>query len=125
MGEFKLGAGMVFIGLPGDDEFVPLGEVADGGKMIAEAYENYDAFEVQQLLMAAKEEATFTVHVPKRQMDNFLMEVFNIKKMVLDMMREKGHGRIAHLATHAKKRKTRKKNLHRAFRIPEKEEWQW
>ena len=122
MNEFKLGAGMLFIGLPGDDEFVPLGETADGGKLIDEAYENYDGVEVQQLIMAAKEEATFTVHVPKRQMDNFLVEVFNIKKVVLDMMSESGHGRIAHLATHAKKRKTRKKNLQRAFRIAEREE---
>lgn len=53
------------------------------------------------------------------------MKQRSFKKMVLDMMRESGHGRIAHLAIHAKKRKTRKKNLHRAFRIPEKEEWQW
>lgn len=125
MVEMKLGAGMLFIGLPGDDEFVPLGEVADGGKVIVEAYEKHDAFAVQQLITTAKEEATFTVKLSKQQMDNFMIEVFGIKKMALDMMHERGHGRIAHLATYARKRKTRKKNLHRAFRIPEKEEWQW
>lgn len=120
MVEMKLGAGTLFIGLPGDEEFVPLGEVADGGKVIVEAYEKHDAFAVQQLIMTAKEEATFTVKVSKKQIDNLLIEAYGIRKMVLDMVRERGHGRIAHLATYARKRKTRKKNLHRAFRMLER-----
>lgn len=116
----KLGAGTLYIGHPGDDNLVPLGEVAEGG--LLEAVEDHDAYAVDQIITNLQDEATFTVQVSKTQLDNFLIEVLGIKKMVLDMMRESGHGRIAHLATHAKKHKTRKKNLRRAFRITEKEE---
>lgn len=116
----KLGAGTLYIGHPGDDNLVPLGEVAEGG--LLEAVEDHDAYAVDQIITNLQEEATFTFHVSKTQIDNFLIETLGIKKMALDMIRERGHGRIAHLATHAKKRKTRKKNLHRAFRITEKEE---
>jgi len=114
------GEGMLFIQKI-DGELEPIGEIAEG--MVIETVEDYSGAAIHQL--ATEAEATFTFDLTKQQMDNFLMEVFNIKKMALDMVRERGHGRIAHLATRARKRKTRKKNLHRAFRIPEKEEWQW
>lgn len=116
----KLGAGTLYIGHPGDDNLVPLGEVAAGG--LLEVVEDRDAYAIDPIITNLQEEATFIVQVSKTQIDNLLIETLGIKKMVLDMMRESGHGRIAHLATHAKKRKARKKNLHRAFRIAEKEE---
>jgi hypothetical protein len=115
----KLGAGTLYIGHPGDDNLVPLGEVAAGG--LVEAVEVRDAYAIDHIITNLQEKATFTVHVSKTQIDNLMVEVFGFKKMALDQMRESGHGRIAHLATRARKRKTRKKNLHRAYsalRIP-------
>ena len=105
------GKGMLFIQKI-DGELEPIGEVAEG--MVIETVEDYSGAAIHQI--ATEAEATFTIDLTKQQMDNFLMEVFNIKKMVLDMV----GGRIAHLATRAKKRKTRKKNQHRAFRMLER-----
>lgn len=116
MDGYKLGAGMMYIGLPGDDNLVPLGEVMAGG--LIEAVEDHDAYAIQQMIIDAHESAEFTVSVSKRQLDNFLMEVYGIRKMVLDLV----GGRVAHLARHGRKRKTRKKNVRRAIRMLEREE---
>lgn len=91
-----------------DGELEPLGEVKEG--IVYEPVEDACGVTIHEL--ATEAEATFTVDLTKQQMDNFLMEVFSIKKMVIDMV----GGRVAHLARHGRKRKTRKKNLHRAFR---------
>ncbi len=115
----KLGAGTLYIGHPGDDKLVPLGEVE--ACSLLEAVEDHDAYAVDRIITGMQEEATFTVHLSKTQMDNLMFEVYGFRKMALDQMRESGHGRVAHLATRARKRKTRKKNLHRAYsalRIP-------
>ena len=110
----KLGAGMLYIGHPGDDNLVPLGEVAEGG--LLEVVEDHDAYAVDQIITNLQNEASFTVQVPKTQLDNFFIEVFNVKKIVLDMV----GGRVAHLARHGRKHKTRKKNLHRAIKMLER-----
>lgn len=111
--------GVLYIGLPGDDEFVPLGEI-DGAALV-EAYEVYDGVKIQELITTAKEEATFTLKLTKEQLFNFYDVTFGIKKTVLDCVREDFTGRIPHLATYARKHRTRKKNLHRAFRMLERE----
>ena len=111
------GEGMLFFQRV-DGEYEPLGKVTEG--IVLETVEDYSGAEIHQL--ATEAEAQFTLNLTKQQLDNFLMEVFNIKKMVLDMMRERGHGRIAHLGRHGRKRKTRKKNVRRAIRMLEREE---
>ena len=111
----KLGAGMLYIGHPGDDNLVPLGEVAEGG--LLEAVEDHDAYAVDQIITNLQSEATFSVKVSKTQLDNFFMEVYGIRKMVLDLV----GGRVAHLGRHGRKRKTRKKNVRRAIRMLERE----
>lgn len=119
MNGYKLGAGTLYIGQPGDDNFAPLGEALEGG--FIETVEDHDAFELHELINTT-DELTFTVKMSEQQMKDLFIEAYGI---LLDMLRARGHGRIAHLVTYARKRKTRKKNMHRAFRIPEKEEWQW
>lgn len=47
-----------------------------------------------------------------------MAHILGITRTVLAMCPDR---RVAHLALHGKKRRTRKKNLHRAFRILEKE----
>lgn len=118
VGGIKLGAGTLYIGHPGDDKLVPLGEAAAGG--LLEVVEDHDAYAVDQIITNMQNEASFTVQVSKTQLDNFFFEVFNVKKMVLDMV----GGRVAHLGRHGRKRKTRKKNVRRAIRMLEKEERQ-
>lgn len=111
--------GMLCIGLPGGEEFTPLG-VIDGAALV-EAYEDYDGVKIHELITTAQEEATFTVKLTKEQCYNFFNMTFGLEKTVLDCVREDFTGRIPHLATYARKHRTRKKNLHRAFRILERE----
>lgn len=111
MGVFKMGAGTLYIGKL-DEELVPVGEVAEG--VVFDTVEDYSGAEIHQLATGA--EATFTMNLTKQQLNNFLMEVYGIRKMVLDMV----GGRIAHLARHGRKRKTRKKNVRRAIKMLER-----
>lgn len=112
----RRGDGMLFIQKI-DGELEPLGEVAES--MVYEPVMDVYGAEIHQI--ATEAEATFTLKVSKAQIENLFIEVFGFRRMALDQMRESGHGRIAHLATRARKHKTRKKNLHRAYsalRIP-------
>ena len=109
------GDGMLFIHKI-DGELEPLGEVKEC--IVYEPVEDACGVTIHEL--ATEAEATITLNLTKQQLDNFLMVALNIKKTVFNMMRERGHGRIVHLATRAEKRKTQKKNLHRAFRMLER-----
>lgn len=115
MNGLKHGAGMLFFESL-DGKHVPVGEVAEG--IVYEPVEDDCGVTIHEI--ATEAEATFTFDLTKAQIDNFLMEVFSIKKTVLDCVREEFTGRIPHLATYARKRKTRKKNMHRAFRMLER-----
>lgn len=117
MGEYKLNPGMLYIGLPGDSELVPLGAI--DGEVLVEAYEDHDAIKIQNLVMDAK--AEITVKLTKQQIYNLFNDVYGIEKTVLDCVREDFAGRIPHLARYARKHRTRKKNIHRAFRMLERE----
>ena len=117
MGERKLGAGMLYIGSLDGDNFEPLCVSTEGSVL----YTVEDDCGVAIHQIATDATAEFTLNLSKQQMLNLMCEVYGFKKLALDQMRESGHGRIAHLATRARKRKTRKKNLHRAYsalRIP-------
>ena len=107
------GEGMLFFQRV-DGEYEPLGKVTEG--IVFEEVEDYSGAKILQLEKEA--EATFTVKLTKQQIDNFLMAVFGIRKMVLEMV----GGRVAHLARHGRKRKTRKKNVRRAIRMLERTE---
>jgi len=105
------GDGMLFI-QKSDGELEPLGEVAES--MVYEPVVDGYGAEIHQI--ATEAEATITLNLTKQQIDNFLMEVYGIRKMVLDMV----GGGIAHLGRHSRKRKTRKKNVRRAIRMLER-----
>jgi len=109
--------GVLYIGLPGDDNFVPLGKI-DAPALI-NAYNDYDAVKVQRIITDAK--AEFSVPLTKQQYYNIFNMTFGLEKTVLDCVREDFTGRIPHLAAYARKHRTRKKNLHRAFRMLERE----
>lgn len=107
------GEGMLFFQRV-DGEYEPLGKVTEG--IVFETVEDYSGSAIHQL--ATEAEATFTLNLTKQQIDNFLIEAWGIKKMVLDLV----GGRVAHLAHHGRKRKTRKKNVRRAIRMLERKE---
>lgn len=120
MNGITLGPGTLYIGLPGE-ELIPVGEVKET-EMI-EAIENKDAMVDQNILRIgnALSEISIAVEMSRQAMEKFLMEITGVHKYVLDIMREEGHKKVYHLALHAKKRRTRKKNFNRARRILAKE----
>lgn len=67
-------------------------------------------------------EATLTITLTQKKVNAFIEQFFEMRKLILDLVQEKGYSRIAHLARHARKSRTRKKNLFRAYRILNKEE---
>jgi len=105
------GEGMLFFQRV-DGEYEPLGKVTEG--IVFETVEDYSGSAIHQL--ATEAEATFTLNLTKQQIDNFLVEALGIKKMVLDLV----GGRVAHLARHGRKRKTRKKNVRKAIKMLER-----
>ena len=107
------GEGMLFFQRV-DGEYEPIGKSTGG--IVFDTVEDYSGAVIHQL--ATEAEATFTLNLSKQQIDNFLMEVYGIRKMVLDLV----GGRVAHLARHGRKHKTRKKNVRRAIRMLEMEE---
>ena len=109
---FKTGTGILYISEL-SEEPVPIGEVAEG--IVFDTVEDYSGAKIHQLVTEA--ETTITLNLSKQQIDNFLMEVYCIRKMVLDLV----GGRVAHLGRHGRKRKTRKKNIRRAIRMLQKE----
>ena len=70
----------------------------------------------------ALSEFSFSVEIARKAMEKFLMEIMGIRQYVLDIIHEESHQKVWHLALHAKKRRTRKKNFNRARRILAKEE---
>lgn len=67
------------------------------------------------------EEASFKIQLPDDVIDRILQTVLGITRMVLAIVRGQGDRRVAHLAKHARKARTRKKNIRRAYRILTKE----
>ncbi len=120
MNGITINPGVMYIGLPGED-LIPVSEIKAAD--LTEAVENKDAVEVQNILRvgAALYKVSIAVDMTRQAMEKFLMEIMNVHKHVLDIMREEGHKKVYHLAVHAKKRRTRKKNFNRAKRILTKE----
>ena len=64
-------------------------------------------------------EATLTATLTKKMMKALIEQVFEMRELILNMVQEKGYSQIVYLARHAKKHRTRKKNLFRAYHILE------
>lgn len=106
--------GTLYIGLPGE-ELMPLGEINESELICA--IEEKDEMAIKSILTRQEQEATFTVYLTKRQMERFLQEIMNVTHFVLELLHGISNKRVGHLAKHAKKRRTRKKNIRRAYRI--------
>lgn len=111
--------GTLYIGLPGDDKLTPLSEVAEAD--LVNAVEEKDDIAVKKIIDINTQEATFMLTLTQEQVDSFFDTLYHIRDNVLKIIRNDGHTRVCHLAKHAKKWRTRKKNIHRAYRLLEKE----
>lgn len=62
-------------------------------------------------------EIEFECLMSQMQANNFLRTMFEVNNQFASLVRQKGYGRIAHLALHAKSKRARKRNRHRACAI--------
>lgn len=117
MNGITLNPGVLYFGMPGENP-IPVREA-----QLIEAKDIKDDVDVENIMHIgnALSEFSFSVYVERKAMQKFLMEIMGIRKYVLDIMREEGHTKVYHLALHAKKHRTRKKNFNRAIRILKKE----
>lgn len=118
MNGITLNPGTMYFGLPGDDP-IPVKET-----QLIEAKDIKDNVEVENIIRVgeALSEFSFSVQMARQAVEKFLMEITGVNQYVLDIIREEGHQKVWHLAKHAKKRRTRKKNFNRALRILAKED---
>lgn len=118
MNGITLNPGTMYIGLPGEDP-IPVKET-----QLIEAKDIKDNVEVENIIRVgeALSEFSFSVQMARQAVEKFLMEITGVNQYVLDIIREEGHQKVWHLAKHAKKRRTRKKNFNRARRILAKED---
>lgn len=113
MSKINMHGGSIFIGSPSCG-LLPIGEIAEGKELIlttdAKAEMGIEA-------ILTDEELNFSVSLSKQQIERFLQEAFRITQIVLEMLHDIGNRRVAYLARHAKKHRTRKKNIRRAYRL--------
>lgn len=63
-------------------------------------------------------ELTFSIKMNKQEVDKLIDALIGFSKAVMELCSDK---RVVHLAKHGRRWRTRKKNIHRAYRILEKE----
>lgn len=59
----------------------------------------------------------FEAAMTQKEADDFLSTLLQVNKHVASLVRQKGYGRIAHLALHAKSTRARNRNRRRAYNI--------
>lgn len=114
MSKINTDSGTIYIGLPGE-ALQPLGEINESELICA--IEEKDEMAIKSILTRKEQKATLTINLTKQQIDRFLQEIMNVTHFVLEILHGIGNKRVAYLAKHAKKRRTRKKNIRRAYRI--------
>lgn len=107
----------IYMGTP-DSEMHPIGYVKE-----TNFYEHVtDAAGVPIHEILTSSETTLTITLTQDQVNALFDAIYDMRGKVINLVREKGYPRIAHLILHARKSRTRKKNLFRAYRILKKGE---
>lgn len=117
MNDVTFGAGTLFVGTP-DGELHPLGECEE--MELCEAVMDKDIPRINEIL-SINEDASFSITLNQEQVDAFFELFRRIRALAIDMVRAAGYHRIAHLASHSKSWRVRKKNLFRTYRILKRE----
>lgn len=116
----NFGPGALFI-RDENDELQPLGEVAD----CAIGVDLTESIERGPLSLSTTGEATFTIQLTLEAVVEFFLALLKDRGYIVrpfrGILRQAGHGRVAHLAIHAKRARTRRKNTRRALKILKKE----
>ena len=71
----------------------------------------------QRIAFSHPPEITFSSAMSHKEADDFLSNILQVNNQFASLVRKKGYGRIAHLALHAKSKRARKRNRHRAYAI--------
>lgn len=71
----------------------------------------------QRIAVSPTPEITFSAAMSHKEADDFLSAILQVNNQFASLVRKKGYGRIAHLALHAKSKRARKRNRHRAYAI--------
>lgn len=115
MGEknIQLDPGKLFISTS-DEDCELFAEISEAGELTVEVGD--DSLPTDEVIKAFNDlgEITLTATI---SWDKLMDAIYRVTEAVLDMCSNR---RVAHLAKHARKERTRKKNLRRAFRIAEK-----
>lgn len=69
----------------------------------------------QRIAFSPAPAVTFESAMTQKEADDFLSTILQVNNRFASLVRKKGYGRIAHLALHAKSKRARKRNRHRAY----------
>ena len=69
----------------------------------------------QRIAFPHPPEIEFEYLMSQMQANNFLRTMFEVDKHFVSLARQKGYGKVANLALHAKSKRARKRNRHRAY----------
>jgi len=114
MNNIKLGPGTLYFSGPN-------GEAFEAGSLSSLPELEPDFIDEEAPVLTSIGQLSATFSAVARISQDALAAITGVTKAVMDMARRGGGGRVVHLALHARKKRTRKKNLHRAFRTIEKE----
>ena len=90
------------------------------GKLVCKQLEAQDLLTEkanQRIAFSPTPEITFSAAMSHKEADDFLSTILQVNNQFASLVRQKGYGRIAHLALHAKSKRTRKRNRNRAYAI--------
>lgn len=116
MNNITFGPGTLYMGSP-DSELHTIGDVEELN--FYDPVSDATGAKTHEILTGT--EATLTITLTQDQVNALFDAIYDMRGMVINLVREKGYPRIAHLISHARKSRTRKKNLFRAYRILERE----
>lgn len=114
MGEknIQLGPGKLFI-RTSDEECELLAEISEAGELTVEVDD--DSLPTDEVIKAFNDLGEIIL-TATMSWDKLMEAIYRVTETVLDMCPNR---RVTHLAKHARKERTRKKNLRRAFREAE------
>lgn len=100
--------------------YTTAGPLFSVGKLVCQQLETQDMLTEkanQRIAVSPTPEITFSAAMSHKEADDFLSTILQVNNQFASLVRKKGHGRIAHLALHAKSKRARKRNRHRAYGV--------
>lgn len=118
MNNIQLGPGAIFC-YGSDGQPFMLGEVKSV-EMKTPEIETVTHELVGPMLVSRQDEISFEVNIGRKKVERFLQQVMGIDAIAFDIAVDMGYGHVVHLARKGRKRRTRKKNVRRVYKIVQK-----